>query len=341
MLNELDKASEECVVINHLEKPPLKKLKMETPPNKNKSKCVSIKAFELHKLLTENFIQFCQDLKLITSSAMCYCGEPMYFAPRMERSDLYQWRCKKRKLHNSKLSIRAGTWFENAKISIKEILWLCYMWVYKYSLNSMLHECDHTHHTLLEWCTNCQNACQKILENKRNPIGGSDKLVEFFSCIYESKKKSNKQKWVMCILEQFSTNIICLVVPNKESNTLREVFDNYILPGTTVFGRVWDPLRDLSNHDFEYLTVDKEITFHDSVTRKDMDTIDKFRKIVERPRPGENYYWNNLEYGPEFCEYMYRKALSFAPDAYITFLKDLAMIYKPREVAQKKKFQRK
>ncbi|GIY92642.1 putative isxo2-like transposase domain protein [Caerostris extrusa] len=327
-----------CVLMNYLGMPPMKKQKMKTPTNKNKN-YVCLKAFELHTLLTENLIEFCQELKLIASSVMCYCGEPMAFAPRMERSDGYQWRCKKRKLHNIKFSIRAGTWFGKSKISIREILWICYMWVYEYSISSMLHECEHTKQTLVEWCSNCQNACQKILENKRNLIGGSDKLVEFFSCIYQNEKESNSQKWVMCAIEQFSTNVICLVVPNKESNTLLEIFDHYILPGTTVFGQIWDSLRDLSHHDFEYLTVDKEITFHDSVTRKDMDTIDKFRRIVNTSRTGTNH-WNNVEYGPELCEYMYRKALSFAPDAYITFLKDLAMIYKPREVVQKKKFQR-
>ncbi|GIY26932.1 DDE_Tnp_IS1595 domain-containing protein [Caerostris extrusa] len=224
MFNKLDIASDEYMLSDYPEgMPSLKKQKVTIASKENKKKYLGMKAFQLHNILKENFIKFCQDLKLIATSAMCYCGEPMAFVPRMESSDGYQWYCRQKKLHNSRFSIRAGTWFEKSHISIKEILWICYMWVHEYSLISMSHECEHSTQTVMDWCSSCRDACQIILENKRNPIGGSDKLVEFFSCIYqnEKKKKSKSQKWVMCAIEQFSTNIICLVVPNKESNTLR------------------------------------------------------------------------------------------------------------------------
>ncbi|GFS84145.1 hypothetical protein NPIL_69472 [Nephila pilipes] len=212
------------------------------------------------------------------------------------------------------------------------------MWVHEYSLVSMLHECDQPSELLSDWSTSCRDSCRLILECKRDPIGGHDKLVEIFECKFKTNEefrkpnKSNKtyknERWVFCALEQFSTNTIFLIVKNKKSDTLYEIFDQFFLPGTTIFSHIWNAYVDLSRENFEYLTNEKSLTFHDTNTKTDMDTIEAFWTIAKRPRPGLNY-WNKYEYDSKFCEFFYRKSLVFAKDAYLAFLKDIARIYIP------------
>lgn len=308
-------------------------------PRKSR-KYSGMQADDFHNILTNNVFEFCQNLKLLASSVTCFCGEAMNLSVCENSAGGFQWTCRKKK-ENEQCSIqciRKGTWFENSDLSIPEILWISYMWVHEYSFVSMLHECDQASQILSDWSTSCRDSCRLILECKRDPIGGLDKLVEIFECKFKSDeefKKSNKgnkkyknEKWVFCALEHFSTNTIFLIVKNKKSDTLCEIFDQFFLPETTIFSHIWNPYQDLSSEHFEYLTNEKSLTFHDTNTKTDMDTIEAFWSIAERPRPGLNF-WNKYEYDSKFCETFYRKSLAFAPDAYIAYLKDIARIYVP------------
>lgn len=307
-------------------------------PSETKRKYAGMKANELRAILSSDAIQFCQDLKLIATSVTCYCGDQAILVGRRETNDGCFWSCRKTKLHYGRMSIRKGSWFENSRLTIPDILWIAYMWIYEYSFISMLHECSQSDQTLTDWCCKFQDSCQVILECKSDPIGGSDKLVEIFEGRFKDyrlskkasrvSKKDSSNQWVFCAIEQFSTNSIFLIVQDKNSDTLREVFDKYILPGTTVFSNVWNAYKDLSSESFDYLTNEKLLTFHDSYTKTDLDTFDTFQTITQRTCLHYND-WNKFEYDVTFCEYMYRRSLSFAPDAYLAFLNDMAKIYKP------------
>ncbi|GFU74980.1 DDE_Tnp_IS1595 domain-containing protein [Trichonephila clavipes] len=299
-----------------------------------------MQADDLHKILTINVVEFCQNLKLLAPSVTCLCGEVMIISVFKESADGYMWTCPKNKEneHCSVQCIRKGTWFENSELSIPEILWIAYMWVHEYSFVSMLHECDLASEILNGRCTSCKDSCRLILECKRDPIGGPDKLVEIFECKYKgweepkkphkSYKKFKNEKWVFCALEHFSTNTIFLIVKNKKADTVCEIFDQYFLPGTTIFTHIWNAYRNLSSENFDFLTNEKSLTFHDTNTKSDMDTIEEFIRIAERPRPGLNF-WNKFEYDAKFCESFYRKSLAFAKDAYVSYLKDIARLYAP------------
>ncbi|GIX95701.1 DDE_Tnp_IS1595 domain-containing protein [Caerostris extrusa] len=342
MFTQRDISLEEYFNASYSVEEPSKKQKLDylhNPPKKSNNASSGMKAFQLQDILKKCPIQFCQHLELIASSVTCYCGQPMNLAFRSGMSDGFQWCCKHKKTHCSTLSIRKGTWFENSRLAISDILWIAYMWVYQYSYSSMIHETDQTSHTLLQWNLCCQETCKLILESKKNPIGGSDKIVEIFEYIVQDERKSKKQndkkennkKRKFCALQHFSTNLICFTLENANSDAVCEILDEYILSGTTVFGNAWNSFVDLNSVDFEYFTMEKEITFYDFVTKTEIDTIEKFWEIARRQSPGLN-----VESGPKFYEKFYRKSLSFATDPFITFLKDTAMTCKPQKETYRK-----
>ena len=72
-------------------------------------------------------------LKDITLSRICtICGSEMKLVESGNRSDGYVWECRKQingKQHRYKRSIRKGSWFEKANLTIEEVLkftsWWC------------------------------------------------------------------------------------------------------------------------------------------------------------------------------------------------------------------------
>lgn len=310
-----------------------KKLKLNNyvPLSKNNRKYLGMKAHEMRFLIQgDKVIGFCQEHGLIAKEVTCHCGKLMRLN-RHNSGDGFMWTCRHASNKNRiKQSIRKGTWFEKSKLKIGEILWIAYMWVYEYSYISMMHECDQSSGSLNDWCQHSLDVCQAALECKAELLGGEDKSVEFYEGTFKKDKRNSDDddRWAFCGLEQYSSKSLLLIIDDKESQSVMEIFDKYFLPGTTVVSPVWSALKRMSYEDFKYLTEERSISFYDQVEKCQMDNYKDFKRVINRPPPGKNK-WSKLEYGPNFFEKMHRKSLAYAPDAFLAFLKDVSLVYKP------------
>ena len=56
------------------------------------------------------------------------CGKDMAWTSRKDISDGYVWRCRK---HMKRISIRAGSYFRNSKLSLKTLFELIFCWAHR------------------------------------------------------------------------------------------------------------------------------------------------------------------------------------------------------------------
>ena len=77
-------------------------------------------------------LSWLKDEGLIASSRICpTCGSEMTWVERGDRSDGYVWECRKQvngKRHRCERSIREGSWFKKANLTIEEVLKFTYWW---------------------------------------------------------------------------------------------------------------------------------------------------------------------------------------------------------------------
>ena len=89
--------------------------------------------FTTYKNLLQNYLwdkdftlSWLKDQELIVSSRICtICGSKMKLVEHGDRSDGYVWECRKQingKRHRCERSIREGSWFEKANLTVEEVL---------------------------------------------------------------------------------------------------------------------------------------------------------------------------------------------------------------------------
>ena len=68
--------------------------------------------------------------------------------------DGFKWECRRRaysKRHKVELSIRAGSWFEQSKMTLEEILKYSYWWCQELDQDQIRHELGLATHTGVDW----------------------------------------------------------------------------------------------------------------------------------------------------------------------------------------------
>ncbi|GBL74685.1 hypothetical protein AVEN_243571-1 [Araneus ventricosus] len=90
-------------------------------------------SYRLKNGCKKDVIDWYMKMNLIAKEYVCpICGEKMVL-PERDGSDGYSWVCRKYGLnaHYVRKTVRKGSWFDESKLSISEILILTYLWVKK------------------------------------------------------------------------------------------------------------------------------------------------------------------------------------------------------------------
>ena len=96
-------------------------------------------SFLTYDTLIQNFIwnkqmaiSWLMEIGLIADTRNCHiCKEEMSLSPCQDRKDGFRWECRRSiagKKHRFERSIREGSWFERANLSITEVLKFTYWW---------------------------------------------------------------------------------------------------------------------------------------------------------------------------------------------------------------------
>ena len=80
---------------------------------------------------------------------------------------------------SQKVSIRKGSWFENHNLTLVQILYITYFWVYKCNQEFVIHELGIRERTIVDWYNYAREVCDLILQkHENNIIGGPGVIVE-------------------------------------------------------------------------------------------------------------------------------------------------------------------
>ena len=95
---------------------------------------------------------------------MCsVCGDDIKLVNCDDRSDGFKWECRRRinsKRHKVELSIRAGSWFEQSKMTLEEILKYSNWWCQELDQAQIRHELGLATHTGVDWDSFCREVCE-------------------------------------------------------------------------------------------------------------------------------------------------------------------------------------
>ena len=117
------------------------------------------------------------DKENIASKLACpICVENMELVECMDRSDGYKWECKKEvknKRHESTVSIRKGSWFEESNVTLVEIFKFTYWWLEGLMQEQIKKQLHINPNTAVNWDMFCQKACEVIIQRS-----GEGKVVQ-------------------------------------------------------------------------------------------------------------------------------------------------------------------
>ena len=130
----------------------------------------------------------------------------------------------KRQWYRCERSNREGSWFENANMTLEEVIKFTYWWCQDLDQWQIKKQLGIESHAAVDWDMFCREVCEVTLFEKREKIGGPGKLVQ----IDESKIGKRKYhrghvvegQWVFGGIEEDSRKSFIETVENRTEETL-------------------------------------------------------------------------------------------------------------------------
>jgi transposase-like protein len=135
-----------------------------------------------------------------------------------------------------------------------------------------------SHTTIANWGQFCRERMLVYLEGCSEKIGGTMKTVEIDESKFGRRKYHTghpvKGQKVFGGVERESGRTFLIPVPDRSADTLMNVIDAWIEPGTTVISDCWAAYRDLDAHGYTHHTVNHSIEFVNKETGAHTNTIE-------------------------------------------------------------------
>ena len=100
---------------------------------------------------------------LMAKERLCpMCDGEMGLGRCEDRSDLFKLECRRQekgKRHKAEISIRKGSWFENSKMTLEEILKLTFWWRQDLDQAQIKHELGLAESSSVDWDSFCRDVC--------------------------------------------------------------------------------------------------------------------------------------------------------------------------------------
>lgn len=270
--------------------------------------------------------------QLLRDTLLCIgCGTNMR-EQQINKSDGLRFECSKRSCRRHK-SIRDGSFFEGAKLSLCDCMLMIHLWCKNYSEQLILSEYDFAKQTVIDWMRFMRDLCVFHFEHDDAMIGGPDKIVEIDETLVV-KRKSNRGRvletagWLFGGIERTTNGEFkCFVrlVYNRSASHLTHLIQQHVLPGTHIISDGWGAYVGLSDLGYRHSVVIHEENFvspdDQSVHTQQIESTWCSLKRFLRSR-GTNKGPHLLEY---ICEWIYRR--KFHDDMFASILETLRLKY--------------
>ncbi|KYM95728.1 hypothetical protein ALC62_13634 [Cyphomyrmex costatus] len=243
----------------------------------------------------------------------------------------YKGRKRQKITCNFKISVFHGTWFENAHIDIQKI---CRFIAYFLMIQPprqpfLMNELEMSSSSVVDWINFCRELLQQWVLNKQKVIGGNGRIVELDEAKI-GKRKYNKGRiiegqWVFGGIERNTKNIFILPVPNRSSNTLSSIIQNYVLPGSIIYTDQWRAYRDLeNNNNYTHCTVNHSVNFVNPDTGVHTQNIERVWRDMRANIP--RYGTREKHYIYCLTEFLFKRIYNF-DERIDTFFEIMSTMY--------------
>lgn len=280
-------------------------------------------------------LQWLRDDGFIASQRICkVCLSPMSWVSCEDRLDGFRWECRRYlngKRHRAVTSIRSGSWFQAANLSIEEVLKFTYWWTSGLSQMQIRKQLRLSPNTAVDWDMFCRETCCTVVYKDRQQLGGDDVIVQ----IDESKIGKRKYhrghfvegQWVFGGIEQGSRKCFIECVEKRDEDTLVPLIKQWIRPGTTIYSDCWKGYINLADNGYNHSTVnhsEEYVTIDGVHTNK----IEGHWRHMKASLPAHGVLKTHYEsYIAEFLwRYVHR-----GEDLFFAFLADMKRVYSPND----------
>ncbi len=168
-------------------------------------------------------------------------------------------------------SLLSGTFFENCKINIGDVILFIYLWAHENcSFKLINHETSISYHPFVAWRKYLRDICTQKSLCDEQMIGGPVKTVQIDESQFSRRKNHSGRilpnQWVFGGIESDTNNAFMEPVANRSRETLFEIIRRRIRPGTLIISDCWAAYGTLENIGYGHLTVNHSYNFVDSKT---------------------------------------------------------------------------
>jgi transposase-like protein len=274
-------------------------------------------------------IEWCMNVGVLSSTYVCpQCGKNMKLSKTDKLSDKYTWRCR-RDDHDLRRSVRKGTWFEECRLSMYQILIITYYWVIGRPAKHIALDRNISPTTVGEWKNFCRDVCVWICARENEMIGGEGVIVEIEESEFGKRKFSNRSRrvnttWVIGGVERCTHKCFMAFVKERTKEGLLEVIQKYIRPGSIIISDCWRSYYGLKSEGYHHT-----YQFRNPDTRDQAKSAEGTWSMVKKSLKGTPSQEKMLN--SYLAEYVWRqKRKGQEPHLMHLFLQDVLLLYPPR-----------
>lgn len=279
----------------------------------------------------DRLIDWLMEEGLLAKSRICsVCGDDLKLVYCEDRSDGLKWECRRRvdgKRHKVEMSIRAGSWFAQSKMTLEEILKYSYWWTQELDQAQIRHELGLATHTGVDWDSFCREVCEISLMEDSESIGGEGKVVQIDESKFGKRKYHRghhvEGQWVFGGIENDSRKCFLIAVEKRDEQTLLPIIKKWIKPGTTIISDCWKAYCNLEKHGYTHRTVNHSIEFvnDEGDSTNKMEGHWRHAKVKMPPFGVRKHHFSSY-----LAEFMWRYR-NKDNDLFEMFLRDVKKIY--------------
>ncbi len=201
-------------------------------------------------------LQWAARHRLVPNSWTCpICNRPALLAKRTHNPDGCRWECRPCRQCSS---VRAGTWFDHAHLTIEQALIVTYCWVYNHRQFDAKKEAEVLDRgTLVHWYGRCREVCDEWLQQNAQTtvLGGLDQngqptVVEVDESMFFKRKYNRgrqvQQRWVFGGIQRNTGMVFMVEVDRRDAPTLEREIVAHIRPGTRIITDGWQGYNGIS-----------------------------------------------------------------------------------------------
>lgn len=285
------------------------------------------------KKMNETPIDYAREKNLIAQSKVCSCGHDMALQKYGKaKLDGFCWRCCRCKKITS---LRSGTFFEHAKVTISTLLQIIYDFVTQTPVTGSANAIGISEKTCIQWYQYCRDICSSKMLKDWEKLGGPGHVVEIDESLLFKRKynigRVTNQIWVVGFYDRTQRKGFLRRISDRSARTLEQVIVECVAVGSTIYTDQWRSYSNLGNLGYVHGTVNHSEHFVDPVTEVCTNSIEGYWSRIKRRikyiyGSSGDMKWSHVD------EAMYREAYHMTADKgmenFETFLQHVSEIYR-------------